>query len=319
MNYKLIPASLLLLLCPAVSGYLYEIKVLRKWHPQYNRYHYFIGCCDFHDKAHVENEPQRKKIEELLTNADIQDVHVNVEDLSSSRGNGLIAGSFYINSTTGVLANLGNFCANNNISYDNAEYRYCRVAALGPIINNLQVNPVNFPSSSKITIGMLKKEIEKTIKDLSYKINPSNKPFMQEYIAQVKFIKTVMDKLQLGMYESLGVAEYMNRVTTQLNRLDVIKHLLTFDGPLVGFNLVYSVEKNFNKQKNIAFAGGTHINEAFDMLQKVAGWEKVSQSTVSIFKERDLKKCLGSNIVNGAYCVKPNPVSLALLEHYLNN
>lgn len=319
MNYKLISASLLLLLCPAVSGYLYEVKVLRKWHPHYNRYHYFIGCCDFHDKAHVENEPQRKRIEELLTSADIQDVHVNVEDLSSSKGNGLIAGSFYINSTTGVLANLGNFCANNNISYDNAEYRYCRVAALGPIINNLNVNPESFPSSSKITVGMLKQEIDKAIKDLSYKINPGNKPFMQEYVSQVKLIKTVMNKLELANYASLGVAEYMNIATTPLNRLDAIKHMLTFDGPLVGFNLVYSVERNFDKKKNIAFAGGTHINEAFDLLQKVAGWEKVSQSSISVFKERDLKKCLGSTIVNGAYCVKPNPISLSLLEHYLNN
>ena len=58
---------LIFLLMPcAISAYLYDIKALRKWHPEYNRYHYFIGCCDFHDKTHKSNPIQRKRIEELL-------------------------------------------------------------------------------------------------------------------------------------------------------------------------------------------------------------------------------------------------------------
>ena len=43
-------------------GYLYKDKdvyTLRKWNPERQRYRYWVGFCDFHDKTHKANFAQR--------------------------------------------------------------------------------------------------------------------------------------------------------------------------------------------------------------------------------------------------------------------
>ena len=52
-----------------LDAYLYQRPgplALRKWRPEYQRYHYWIGFSDFHDKTHKDNVPQRKIIEDNL-------------------------------------------------------------------------------------------------------------------------------------------------------------------------------------------------------------------------------------------------------------
>lgn len=319
MNYIMIGIGLCSFVSGSLFGYSYEIKALRKLNPQTKRYHYVIGVCDFHDKSHPVNEVQRKKIEESLQSHEKDKIYVIAEDLSSSKDNKLIAGSFYINATTGILASLCNYCAQNRIPFSNAEYRYCRVAALGPIINNLQINPTTFPSARKITMGMLKQEIEMAIYDLSHSMKMNASIFASEYVLKIKKIQNAMKKMQFDEHSSTSVADYMNASSHSMNRLEVIKHLLTFDGCLVGFNIAQNAYKNFDKEKVVCFAGGTHINEAYDLLQKYGGYEKVTTTQLSIFKEHNLQKCLGANVVNGSFCLKPHPISLELLEHYLKN
>ena len=64
----------------------------------------------------------------------------------------------------------------------------------------------------------------------------------------------------------------------------------------------------------IAFAGGTHINEAYDLLQKIDNWEPVSHGELAHIKST-IARGINTNIIesNG----KPQPISLELLEHYL--
>ena len=73
---------------------------------------------------------------------------------------------YFINSKVGILAGLGNFCKENHIPMQNVEYRYCRVVALGPVINNISSDPGAFPSTKRMTVSHLMQEIEQTYNDL---------------------------------------------------------------------------------------------------------------------------------------------------------
>ncbi len=298
-----------------LSAYSYDIKALRKWQPAYNRYHYWIGICDFHDKTHPDNSIQRAKIEEWLLSYNHLDSLIVVEDLSSCNAEGRTGcGPYYINSRAGILAGLGNFCNTHNIPVVNVEYRYCRVVGLGPIINNITANPSLFPSAKKMTIADLTSEIEQTYQQLSTNTgNMTFKILMQEKAA---LIMQEMKKLQLLDKGKKTIADYLLESSTPINRLSVVKNLLTFDGILIGMKLVDATIKAEHKKKIISFGGGTHINEAYEILQKVAGYEPITTS-VAPGSPNSLGKNIGATATR--YFSKPAPISIELLEHYLKN
>jgi hypothetical protein len=302
------------LLPVALQAYLYDIKALRKWHPEYNRYHYFIGCCDFHDKTHVANPIQRKRIEELLPAYDPASVLVLVEDLSSPNDTGRLGcGSYFINSRVGILAGLGSYCKDCHIPFTNVEYRYCRVVALGPVINNLSADPSAFPSTKRMTVSHLMQEIEQTYNDLLFSSMTSS--FKNQFMEISRTVNKSMENLNLMNNHQKSIAEYLASTTTPANRLEVVKNLLTFDGILIGFKLVDATIKASEKEKVIAFAGGTHITEAYDLLQKIDNWEPVSHSELSTIKA-SIARGIGANVVESKG--KPQPISLELIDHYLN-
>lgn len=305
------------LMSAALCGYGYDVKALRKWQPEFNRYHYWVGFSDFHDRTHAANKIQRKKIEEHLPTYDPQDILVLVEDLSSPNSDGRLGcGSFYINSRTGILAGLGNFCKNNKVPYCNVEYRYCRVVALGPVINNIHADPAVFPSTQKMTVTHLMQEIEQAYNDLLL----GNHSALFKTVLEEKsvLIQKEMKKLNLMRDHNKTIANYLATNSTPANRLDVVKNLLTFDGILVGFKMVDATMKAPHKEKIIAFAGGTHINEAYELLQKVGGYEPVSHHEIAA-KGSAVGRGIGAPIINNGYMVKPQPISIELLEHYLKN
>ena len=299
----------------ALQAYLYDIKALRKWHPEYNRYHYFIGCCDFHDKTHAANPIQRKRIEELLPAYDPASVLVLVEDLSSPNDTGRLGcGSYFINSRVGILAGLGSYCKDCHIPFANVEYRYCRVVALGPVINNLSADPSAFPSTKRMTVSHLMQEIEQTYNDLLFSSMTSS--FKNQFMEISRTVNKSMENLNLMNNHQKSIAEYLASTTTPANRLEVVKNLLTFDGILIGFKLVDATIKASEKEKVIAFAGGTHITEAYDLLQKIDNWEPVSHSELSTIKA-SVARGISANVVESKG--KPQPISLELIDHYLKN
>ena len=102
MRYKGLFFTLFLGLFGANQAYIYEIKVLRKWDAGRQKYHYFIGLSDFHDKHSASNQSQLTKIEQLLGSLDKKRVMLAVEDLSSPNAQGRQeCGHFSINSRGG--------------------------------------------------------------------------------------------------------------------------------------------------------------------------------------------------------------------------
>lgn len=306
---------LLLTLCAQMHAYLYDVKVLRKWQPHTNRYHYWVGCCDFHDKLHAYNSVQRKKIEDLLPGYNPEHVLILVEDLSSTNDAGKLGcGSYFINSRTGILAGLGNYCKTNHIPVQNVEYRYCRVVALGPMINNIQADPHSLPSAKKMTLAHLTHEIEQTYNDLLH--GSTTTEFKNVLSSKTVALHKGVEKLKSARDRYPTIADYLHGNTTTWNRLEIVKNMLTFDGILLGFKLVDATLKAENKEKIIAFAGGTHINEAYELLQKIGGYEPIIGSSSSNGID-PVAKAINTGV--SPLNKKPEPISLELLEHYIKN
>jgi|ERR1700733_10108728 len=304
-----------------VRGYIYDdakAKVLRKWDPQNNRYHYWIGFCDFHDKMHPANNVQRQKIEEVLLKSDTRNMLVLVEDLSSANQEGCLGcGSFYINSKVGILAGLANFCNSHAIPVHNVEYRYCRVVTLGPVINNITADPTLFPSTRKMTIGHLSQEIERVYNELL--LGAQGASFKTELNRAIADIKKNMHDFNFDTQSDKSIARYVAENSTPINRNEMVKNILTFDGILLGLRLVDATLNNQHKEKIVSFAGGTHILEAYDLLQKVGGYEPVLPSSGGGGAP---PAPISSTISTGSIGIlqtKPKPISLELLEHYLKN
>lgn len=308
-------------LLPIYSGaYLYkdkEVYVLRKWSSERQRYRYWVGFCDFHDKTHKANQIQRKKIEELLAQRNPDLFHVQVEDLSSPNDEGKAGfGSFYINSHAGILAGLATFCRDHDIPVQNVEYRYCRVISLGPVISNIAMDATLFPSTKRILVTHLLQEIEQTYTQLW--MNNENTLFRTLLRQHFQEIMHYAKKVGLTGSQHTSVAEYINSFTLPAQRLDMVKNMLTFDGILIGFKLVDGVVKLPEKDLIVSFAGGTHIAQEFVLLQKIDGWEPLHKMEHSGSKG-------SASVLEGiaaptfGYNTKPAPLSVELIEHYLKN
>lgn len=305
-------------LCVHINAYLYrdtkdDIKVLRKWNNDTHRYHYWIGFRDFHDKLHKHNNIQRKRIEELLPCHNPEQVLILVEDLSSPNDMGKLGcGSYFINSRTGILAGLGSFCKKNHVPVQNVEYRYCRVVALGPIINNIQADPQQFSSAKKLTLEHLTQEVEQAYNDLL--LGSSDSAFKNLLMSKTNQLQKQVEKFKHDSIAQKTVADYVKAQSSSINRLDLVKNMLTFDGILIGFKLADATIKTPQKEKIIAFAGGTHIDEAYDILQKIGGYEPISDEKST--STSDVAKAINTN---GIITQKPDPISVELIEHYLKN
>ena len=295
----------------ALYGYGYQIKSLKKLNPTTKSYHYWIGVKDFHDKEHTANTMQRAKIEDLLPLYDPYELLVLAEDLSGKAGGQIIATrEFCLSSRVGILAGLCNFCTTHNIPVQNMEYRFTRVIGLGPVINNIYADPFFFASARTITIGNLLQEIEHIQTELlAGAPNLSLKKMMNDYFASINFH---IKKLNLSKQTQKTIAEYLAPSPHALARLELVKSLLTFDGILIGLKFVDATLKAPHKKKIIAFGGGTHIDEAYELLQKVGGYEPIVNDKFSSNSNKTI------NIADTTLS-KPTPLSIEVLEHYLKN
>lgn len=293
-------------------AFFYEIKILRKWDADHKRYHYFIGLSDFHDKMHPINKEHLAKLEQMLQVADKNSTKILVEDLSSANGQGRQAcGRFFVNSRGGVLGGLAQTTASMGHETENIEFRYCRVTALGPVLNHIQENLDQFPSVTTTPMATLIQEITGTIKEaIAYNDGSILKGFYDSSIQEV--VKN-LKKLHMDQHANLSVAQYLKNHSTPQNRMELLKLLLTFDSSLLDIKMLHSVVASLNKQKVIAIAGGAHIARTCEMLQKV-GYEPVKNTQIAYTKEHDLQKCLGSHIVDGAFCVKPQPINIDFVD-----
>jgi hypothetical protein len=141
-------------------GYFYYLCVAKKMVSKNDRQQHIVLLADYHDKNHPANKGQRAYLESLLQKYKSKKIKLIVEDLSSINNDGrMICCNFGINCAEGVLGHLANKARSFGIAVDNVEYRYCRVAGIGPLITNTKADPHTVRSACGITLVSLYKEI----------------------------------------------------------------------------------------------------------------------------------------------------------------
>jgi hypothetical protein len=315
MNYRAMGSLLLLSLFTGNYAFIYEIKVLRKWDANRQKYHYFIGLSDFHDKNNHSGSSQLNKLEQLLAGLDKKNNKIVVEDLSSQNAQGRKqCGHFFINSRGGILGGLTDKTKGMGLDVDNIEFRYCRVSSLGPVLNNLGGNLEDCPSAMQVKISALIDEITHEIQEINrysdgYALNKIYDTSVKEVIKAIKL-------LRLDEAQNLTVAQYLARHSHNQNRLELLKKLLTFDSCLLDIKIAHAAMQANNKDRMIAIAGGAHIARVCELLT-TQGYTATDSTKITFAREHDLQKCLGSHVVEGAFCVKPEPIDLSLFEKAL--
>lgn len=304
------------LLVSGCSAFIYEVKVLRKWDSQRKRYHYFIGCSDFHDKRHDATQSQISAIHQLIKQLPKHDTKVIVEDLSTENNCGRKAcGRYFLNSRGGILGGLTQTCQSHKLSVDNIEYRYCRVIALGPLLHNLKADVATIPSLKGIRVQDVVQEVRVTSNEIKQYNDGSH--LAAWYSKHLKDLAAQIERLKMDRYKTESMADYVHRHTTHENRLKTLKHLLTFDSALLDVKMVHSAIAASDKERVIAFAGGTHVARVIDMLKKM-GYKEIYSTQSRYFREHNLDKCLGSHITDGAFCVRPHPINHEVFKKIAN-
>lgn len=297
-----------------MQPFIYEATLLKRWVPEHKRFNYFIGISDFHDRKHTANEAQLAHIEQLLDQQDKQTTMIITEDLSTEPNSdaGWFCGQFKINSKGGILGGLTKTCQQKGFKVDNVEYRYCRVAALGPLLTNVREALCECPSACKLLVADMANEVHYAINTLS----THSAALAQAYKKLLKKIPMQLDQLKLTKNSTHSVADYIQENSKDSNRLSLLEELLTFDTDLVDFKLAHSVLTAQNYHKVIAFAGGSHISRVITLLL-ATGYKQVYKIRSTSRKEHDLSLCIGVPIVNKSYCMKPEPINLEELQRFL--
>jgi len=304
------------------DAFIYEIYVMYKVDPadkeNKKKRKYFIGLGDFHDKKDYSNVVQMTKLNAIIARRPKDDTQFIVEDISSKGfGDKMACGRFYVNSRGGILGGLAKkYIGKGFTNFKNIEYRFCRVASLSPLLNNVYSGKASFPSSSSIKICCLKNEIAKLLLDIN-KYNDGdilNKWYKQRIASVFKCMKV----FKFSKYKQLSVEDYVNQYTNHINkakRLNFIKKMLVFDSSLIDIQIVHEMVKSPHRKK-VVLAGGSHIRSVAKMLEKI-GYTLDYKNSVSFKDEYDMKKCLGCHINPGGFCRKPKPVKLDVLDKYL--
>lgn len=305
-----------ILSCNALSGYIYELKIMRSWDPALKAHKYFIGCSDFHDKTSEATRQQVVHLDTALAAFDKESVEVLLEDLSSPGTDGRVGcGRFCVNSRGGVLGGLTKKCCSLGIKrVTNLEYRYCRVAAIGPVLNNLHQKPHMFPSVATTSMNALSTEIDVVMQEVQ--AYNDGDVLQKSYRQAIDQVQDHLQDMTAATCKDMSVADYIEHRSTSENRLELVKHLLTFDSCLLDVKMAHAVV-HAKVPKIMAIAGGAHITRVTEMLEKV-GFQTVYATDVEFHNEHDLTKCLGSTVIDGAYCVRPEPIDLTILHQYIN-
>jgi len=301
---------------PVISrGYIYQMHVLRNRDKATNRYRYVVGYSDWHDKTEVINKQQRKYLEKLVHQCDRADTKVIVEDLSSKKnGDQAVCGRFILDTRGGVLGGFAKICCDDDVTVSNIEYRYCRVASVGPVLRDMQKNLNQFKATVALSVGDLVREVNRTITEIdSYDDGTRVNRWYKKYIAR---IRSEMRRLHLTQHTHNSVAKYIATHALPSQRFNLLNTLLTFDSVLVDLMLVHAILNTKKEHMIIALAGGTHITNAAKLLQKL-GYELVYASKVEFMSEHNVKKCVGSELINGRFCTKPKAVNLSIVEKYI--
>lgn len=269
-----------LLLCALLCNrplytFIYQVIVLERINPASGKKQRFIGLSDFHDKKNSANTAQLLCIKDFLHKQDKATSKIILEDLSSSSKAVTNSGCrrFQINSRGGILGGLAQSCSRKGLQVDNVEYRYCRVAALGPLLNNEHKKIHDFPSTCGLMVGDIVDEINTAIADIvKYRKCCAVLKAYREKI--LKKIHPHMKELNLMKEPKRSMADYVHQGCLTNNRLQLLKRLLIFDSALLDLKLAQSILDADECDTIIAVTGGSHIARVQEILQS-AGYTPI--------------------------------------------
>lgn len=302
---KMIGCCLILLLFSwtAVFGYFYQVAVAA------DEQQLVICLGDYHLKCHPANKAQRLYIEALLQKCVGKKVKFIVEDLSSVNNDGrMVCCNFGMSCSEGVLGQLANKARALGIAVDNVEYRYCRVAGIGPLLNNLKVHPHDVRSSATIVLGALYKEVLDEIEKIR-KYN-DGKVLNSFYKRAIAAVHTAL--LKTGFNNKITVAQYCAQLLQKQYRQELEK-LCIFDSALIDMNIMHSIATS---DAAIVFvcAGGSHVEQVHSMLQKVG---HKSLLKTSVITAPTVKKLLNSDSADISAETYPEPIDITIIEQFI--
>jgi hypothetical protein len=267
-------------------GYFYYACGMKKRSNPTNAQQYIILLADYHDKKHPANKDQRAYFETLLQRYSNQKVKLIVEDLGSINNDGrMICFNYGINCAKGVLGNLANKARSLGIDVDNVEYRYYRVASIGPLINNITANPYAFKSSATITLMSLYKEIINEIQKI--KKYDDGKKLNKFYKRVVANMYTALSKMKLYGADNTRTVAHHCAILKQGNYRQELEKFCIFDSPLIDSNIMHSIACCGDATLIFVVAGGSHIECVHKLLKKM-GYDEFFVCPDDHFKPIDI-------------------------------
>lgn len=294
----------------SLDAYIYHAVVMRKWHADLNRFHYFIGLGDFHHKQHPANQQHLDELQQLLVGSQNGSLRILTEDLSVANDIGRrgVQG-FSINSRGGLLGGLTDVCRGYGIDTQNLEYRYARVCALGPVLNDTSRDPSSFDSTRRLSVGDLTDEIYTELDRIAqFRDGPDLQAW---YTSCVREVEKKMAFFNWPAYQRASVAEYVSHTKKPL--VPFLQNLLTFDAGLLDVKIVHEIMQHSDVERTCAIAGGSHIDRAGKALQKI-GYTSVWHTTSDGAAMSAID--VGPEAYKAEYAIKPAPISLDLLKKF---
>jgi hypothetical protein len=292
-------------------GYIYQLTADSKIiNPQTQQRQLVVCLGDYHLKTHPANKDQRLYIESLLKRSVGKKVKFIVEDLSSVNNDGrMICCNFGINCAEGVLGQLANKARALTVAVDNVEYRYCRVAGIGPLLNNLRANPQSFRSSATIFVTSLYKEIIDEIEKIK-KYN-DGKLLNNLYKQAVNGVHTAL--LKMDFTKKRTVAEYCTQLQRKSYRQE-LENICIFDSALIDMNIMHAIATSPDVPLIFVLAGGSHAEQVSSMLKKM-GYESLLKTSVAT--KPMVTKALNSDNASALAKSHPDPIDMAIIERLI--
>jgi hypothetical protein len=259
------------LLGNTVYGHIYYGCVAKKIINEHTKQTQRIICFgDYHDKKHPANANQRVQLESLLKKCAALKGKCIVEDLSSVNNDGrMICCNFGINCTEGILGHLARKIRELGISVDNVEFRYCRVASIGPLLNNIHADPFSLKSTATIMTSSLHKEVADELEKIQK--YDDGKQLNNFYKKAVLSVRSALLNNRLCAGQKCTVAQYCSQLRSKHYRKELEK-LCIFDSALIDMNILHAIAASPTIPLIFVFAGGSHVEQVSAMLQRI-GYE----------------------------------------------
>ncbi len=302
-----------LLLSNSGFGYFYHVCVMRKIVNKSTNAQQLVVCLgDYHLKSHPANKNQRVYIESLLKRCSAKKTKLIVEDLSSVNSDGrMVCCNFGINCSEGVLGQLASKARSWGVPVDNVEYRYCRVAGVGPLLTNIQAKPHSFRSTATIATSSLHKEVVDEIEKI--KKYDDGKLLNDLYKRTTSAVHTALSNTGFNNGK-VTVADYCIKLSPKQYRQELEK-LCIFDSALIDMNIMHSIAACADTPLIFVVAGGSHVEQVSSILQRM-GYESVLKSYAPAAPS--IKKVLNSDSAVVLSDIHPQPVDITIIDKFMS-